>query len=103
MSRCWADWKFDFINLKDRLVKLKFFKKELADNLFNKIENKCCIPHDNRFDEGGNIIDYIKANYIFSIDLISILHWTSIYWRLNIFFITFFWLNIFSYKSFNWK
>lgn len=99
---CWWEWWFKFSILKNRIIKLKFFDINKIELLYSKIEINCCNPHDDLFDKWGWIIDFIKANYKFSNDLILILHWTNTIWRFYIFITSFILLNIFWIRFFNW-
>ena len=99
---CWWEWGFKFSLLKDRLKKVDFFNPDKLESLYNSIETKACNPHDDDFGKGGWIIEFLKANYKFTIRVLQILHWTSIKSRLIIFIITFMWLNIFWIRHFNW-
>lgn len=100
---CWWEWWFKFELLKDRIKKLPFFDINKIESLYKDIEKKCCYPHDIRFEIWWNIFDFIKANYIFSKDLIWILQWTTIFWRFTIFLVSFILLNIFWIRYFNFK
>jgi len=99
---CWWEWGFKFILLEKRIEKLPLFNPKKVRKLYKTIEEKACNPHDDRFEEWGWLIDFIKANYIFCIDLIRALHWTTILWRLFIFLPVFTLLNLLWWRFFNW-
>lgn len=103
MNWCWWEWGFKFSLLKERVKKLDFFNPDLLDELYNSIENRACNKHDNKFSKGWWIIEFLKANREFIIEVLKILHWTSILSRIIIFIVLFFWLNTIWIKYFNWK
>jgi len=100
---CWAEWWYEFINLKIKLAKLPFVNPKKLDHLYSDIELYLCNPHDDFFDEWGGLFDFIRANYIFALDLLGLLHWTSITARFIIFMTVFMWLNLFGWRTFNWS
>lgn len=99
---CWWAGGFKFEILKDRIKKLPLIDPNKVDSLYSTIEEKCCNPHDDEFDKWWWIIEFVWANYMFCLNLICILHWTTIRWRIFIFFPTFILMNIFWIKYFNW-
>ena len=103
MSYCWWQWWYDFIDLKNRIEKLPWVNNDKLDKLYSDIEMTVCHPHDDRFTQWWWIIDYIRANYIFCIDLLGLLHWTSSMARFWLFLIVFTGLNLFWFKYFNFK
>lgn len=103
MNWCWWEWGFKFSLLKDRLKKLKYFNPQKLDSLYNSIETRACSKHDDKFEKWGWIIEFLKANWEFIIEVLRILHWTSIPSRIIIFIVLFFWLNTLWIKYFNWK
>lgn len=100
--QCWWEWWFKFSLLKDRLKKVKYFNPQKLDSLYNSIETRACLPHDILFLEWWWIKEFYLANYGFIIEILRILHWTSIPSRIIIFIVLFFWLNILWVKYFNW-
>lgn len=99
---CWWEWWFKFILLKERVKKLDFFNPELLDKLYLSIETRACDIHDDKFKEGGWIFSFLKANWEFIIEIMKIIHWTSVLSRILIFIVLFFWLNTIWIKYFNW-
>lgn len=102
MNWCWWEWGFKFILIKDWIKKLKFFNPLLLEKLSTSIETRACNPHDEAFTKGGWIKEFLKANWEFIIEILRILHWTSVASRCLIFIILFFWLNTIWMKYFNW-
>lgn len=100
---CWGQWGFKFKTLKKWIKKLPFVDEKKLDSLYYDIETKACNPHDERFEEGWNIFDFLAANRDFAQDVISLMRWTTSLWRLFIFCMLFFWTSIFWIKYFNWK
>ncbi len=82
--------------------KLPFLNPKKINKLYIDIEIKVCNPHDDRFELWWWLFAFLRANYIFALDLISLLQWTTITGRLGVFLIAFFWLNIFGIRYFNW-
>lgn len=102
MSYCWAKWGYDFINLKNRIKKLPWVKPYKLDSFYRTVELKCCLPHDNRADIGWWIIAFIKSNYVFALDLISIMRFTTSFGRFTIFLLAFIWTSVWGIRTFNW-
>lgn len=88
--------------IKNWIKRVKFFNPNKVDKLYYDIEILCCGPHDNDFEKGGGIIDFIKANLLFIERLLQLLQWTTTISRILIFIIFFIWLNIIGIKYFNW-
>ena len=101
-----SNW-LDFEKLKDRFKKLDFVNPKKLDDLYYNIELKCCLPHDDKFWEGGGILDFWRANYVFVVDMLRLLHWTSVRGRFIMFVFVFTPLNILWLRHFNftcvWK
>lgn len=95
----WAKWWFQFT---DKLRKLKYFNWEKERALLFDLDLISDI-HDIKFEKWGSIFDYIRANYYFSIDLYTLLNWTSYTARITLFIIVFIWLNLFWFKHFKFK
>jgi hypothetical protein len=100
---CWWEWGFKFSLLKDRLKKVDLFNPDKIESLYNSIETKACNPHDDDFEKGWGIIDFVKSNYKFTIRVLEILDWTSVKSRFIIGCILMIWLNTLWIKYFNWK
>jgi len=103
MAWCWWEWGFKFSTIRDRVSKLPFVDSSKLEKLYYDIETKCCNPHDDRFENWGWLIAFLRANYIFALDTISLLHWTTVMWRLAIFLLLFIWTSTLGIKYFNWK
>lgn len=99
---CWGNKGFKFINLKKRIEKLPFLDKDRIDSLYTDIEQLCNYNHDIEFYLWGWFIDYIKANYLFVLNIIWLLRWTSIRWRVVLFLLMLLGLLLFGWKYFNW-
>ena len=102
MSNCWAKWWYDFVHLKNRIKKLPWVKPYKLDSLFNTAEKKACNPHDKRADIWWGIFAYIKSNYIFAVDLMSIMRFTTVFGRLTIFLLAFIWTCLWWIRTYNW-
>ena len=99
---CWWEWGFKFSLLKDRLKKVELFNPKKLDSLYLSIETRACNFHDDAFEKGWWIKEFYKANMDFINEIMKILHWTTIFSRLIIFIVLFFWLNTIWIKYFNW-
>lgn len=98
----WWKWWISFNKLFRKIKKIKWFKIKKYENLYNDI-NTLSIYHDIDFYTWNTIKSFIRANYNFSVRVIQLLHWSSIFGRLFIFLILFLWLNIFWIRFYNWK
>lgn len=100
-------WKWG-IQWTDELRKLKAFDSEEEHELLNDLDLISDI-HDIEFENKDwdtlykSITNFISANYRLIIRIIRLLHWTTTIWRLFIFTLGFFWLNIFGWRYFNIK
>lgn len=99
---CWWEGWFKFKLLKDYIKNVKYFNPDKIESLYKTIETRACGPHDNKFTLWGWIKEFLKANYDFTIELLRILHWTSVWSRIIIFTITMLWLNTIWIRYFNW-
>jgi len=100
---CWWEWWFKFRVILDWIRWCSVFDYKKAEWLYQTIEAKCCNPHDDRSDIWWNLIDYIKSNYEFTMDLLKVLHWTNCLSRCFIFILSIVGMNLFGTKYFNWK
>lgn len=100
----WCGWEggFKFSTVKNKISKLPFVDRDKLDKLYYDIETKACNPHDEAFEKWWGILDFIKANRDFSVKVISLLHWTTVIWRLTTFLLLFFWTSTLGIKYFNW-
>ena len=96
------EWGYDFDKLIDRIAKIPFFDKTKIDSLHKDI-NLLANEHDISFYIWNSIFAFLKCNYKFSLWIIGILHWTSIWARIIIFISVFLGLSTFGIKFFNWK
>jgi len=100
-------WKWG-IKWTDEFRKLKYFKsteeQELLDD-FNLVSDIHDIDFENKtwITILKSISNFLKSNYDLIIRLLRLLHWTTVLWRLLIFIVAFWGLNIFWIKYFNWK
>jgi len=99
---CGGEGGFKFSTIKNKISKLPFVNKDKLDKLYYDIEIKACKPHDDKFEKWGWILDFLKANKDFALDVISLLHWTTVISRLFIFLILFIWTSTLWIKYFNW-
>jgi len=99
---CGGEWAFKFSTIRDKVKKLPFVDPDLLDSCYMTIEIRACNPHDDKFELWGGIYDFIKANYEFAIDVVRILHWTTITGRAIVFLSLFTWTTLFWRKFFNW-
>lgn len=102
MSNCWIKWGFDFIVIKNKIEQLPLVDTNKLDKLYWRID-KLCKSHDKDFEIWWSYLDFLRANYIFSKDLVKQLNWTSFKWRLAVFLLAFFWTTLFGWKAFNFK
>lgn len=104
MARNWCGWEggFKFRTILTWLKKIPNFDFEKAESLYDTIEDKVCNPHDDRFTEWGGVIEFYKANYEFTENLLRELHWSTITGRAFIALISMFFLNTIWIKYFNW-
>jgi len=98
---CGWKWGYQFSKLKDRLKKLPGVNPAKLDSLYYDIEINACDPHDNAFWVGWGITDFLKANKDFALNVIHLLHWTSVLWRLTIFLLLFIGTSTIWIKYFN--
>ena len=99
---CGWEWSFKFTTLRDKLKNLPFVDKNKLEKLYYDIETKACNPHDDKFEEWGWLTDFLRANKEFWIDVIRMLHWTTILGRLTTFLLLFLWTTLLGWKFFNW-
>ena len=99
---CWWEGGFKFSTIRNKVKKLPFVNADKLDNCYRSIELKACNPHDDKFEVGGGLYDFIKANYQFAVDVIGILHWTTVFWRLSTFVLLFWGTSTLWISYFNW-
>ena len=90
------------IQWTDKLRKLPYFKKGKEKQLLIDLDLISDI-HDLYYLAWWWVMKFIKANYLFCIDLLQLLNWTLPMSRLILFIISFVWLNVFGRKYFNFK
>ena len=99
---CGWEWGFKFSTIRNKIKKLPFVNIKKLDKCYYDIEEKACNPHDDKFELWGGIYDFLRANYEFGLDVIKLLHWTTLSGRLSIFLLLFFWTSTFWIRYFNW-
>ena len=99
---CWGEDWFKFSSIRNKVKKLPLVNIEKLDSCYIKIEEKACNPHDDKFELWGGIYDFLKANKEFATDVITILHWTTTFWRLSTFLLLFWGTSTLWIKYFNW-
>jgi hypothetical protein len=122
---CWGEWGFKFSILKNAIKKLPWVNWKELDKVYNEIELWPCKEHDDDFEKGGGIKNYLKAKKKLAIKVIKLLQrnlwrifWktfitkksrilfmilTTPIWRGLIFVLIFWWTTLFWFKYFNWK
>lgn len=100
---CWGEWWFKFKTILIWIKYIPYFDFKKAESLYNTIEAKACNPHDKKFEKWWNIIDFLRANYEFTEDLLKVLHWSNSFWRMCIATLCMLLLNTFWIKYFNWN
>jgi len=100
----WCGWEggFKFSTVRNKVATLPFVDVKKLDKLYFDIETKACNPHDDKFEQWGWLLDFLRANKEFAIDVISLLHWTTVIWRLTTFILLFIWTSTLGIKYFKW-
>lgn len=83
----WLWWAGGFnisLFFKNNIEQFKEYIPEKGEKLFNDIE-ELSIMHDVSYYNGSTIIDKIKADYAFSLWVVSLLHWTTTTKRILVF------------------
>lgn len=97
-----SEWWFKFEIIKEKIEQLPFIDLYKIESLYNDIDTLSRY-HDIEYTKGASLFWFLRANYDFSLWLITLLNWTSKSAKIGIFFSTFIWLSIFGRKSYNWK
>lgn len=99
---CWGEGGFKFSTIRNKVKRLPLVNPEKLDSCYSTIEEKACNPHDDKFEKGGGLNTFIKANYEFALDVLWVLHWTTIMGRISTFILLFWWTSTLWIKYFNW-
>ncbi len=95
-------WGKGWINFDKVISWLPYFDTKKWEKLHNDLDLISCI-HDYEYFKWWNVLDFLKANFKLSMNVIELLHWTKWYSRLWIFILVFWWTTMFWFKYFNWK
>ena len=94
-----ANWFWPWCCNMNWLFKiLHNFSKDNEQKLIADI-NICADIHDINYYHSKW---FIKSNYKFAYDVMRLLHWTNIFWRLFIFLILFLSTTLFGWLFYNW-
>ena len=102
---CGGKGWFNFSKFLDKISTFKNFNSEKFINFKNDLKIICCI-HDYQYStksfyKNKNFFDFLSYNYQLAINILLLLHWTSVIRRLIVFISVFGWTSLFGWKYFN--
>ena len=97
----WIWWK-GWINFDKLINKLPYFDTTKWKKLHQDLDY-LSMCHDLSYNKGWNLFNFLKANYILWKNVIKLIHWTNLFWKVLVFLCIFLWTTLFGFKYYNWK
>ena len=95
-------WGKGWINFDKIMYWLPYFDTTRWKQLHKDLDY-LSMCHDKSYNKWWNILDFIKSNYILSVNILRLIHWTKWYSKLLVFILVFGGTTMFGFRYFNWK
>lgn len=99
---CNGMWAKNWFQITDYLRWLKYFNSKKEKKLLRDMDLISDI-HDIKWLKPWCIFAFLKSNYVFCIDIVSLFYWTNTINRILLFSILFIWLNIWWVFNYKWS